>query len=196
MATMNLYRVEMTLDIVVAAESEAEAYKNAPEYVDEAKHEISIESVTPIKTAADLPQGYDIHANAYAERDVEIATILGLEAVAMSTDLRKPLVGPRADRSTEPQAEACATHEIAVILIVRADVQEDTTEAHLIEYISAHLENREPSPDLHEDIYDELESATMRVRGRGVGKGSMLACAARLVQQDCANAVKGMRVAS
>lgn len=115
----------------------------------------------------------------------------------MSTDLRKPLVGPRTDRSTEPQAEACATHEIAVILIVRADVQEGTTEGHLIEYVSAHMENREPDPDLlPEAVYDELEGLAMRVRGRGVGKGSMLVCAARLVQQDCANAVKGMRVAS
>lgn len=94
------------------------------------------------------------------------------------------------------QPEACATHEITVMFIARINVQEGTTEAHAIEYISAHLENREPSHDLHEDIFDELASATMRVHGRGVVGNKLMCCAARLVQEDSSNAIKGMRVAS
>lgn len=95
-----------------------------------------------------------------------------------------------------PQTEPCATHEITVMLIVRGQVQEGTTEAHAIEYISAHMENRETDPDLlPESVFDELESATMRVHGRGVENGKMMSCAARLVQEDSSNIIKGMRVA-
>jgi len=98
------------------------------------------------------------------------------------------------DRSIEPQAEPCATHEAVVMLIVRASVQEGTTEAHVIEYISAHLENRDP--DLHEDIFDELEGLAMSVHGRGKGAGRLLTCAAALIASDTANAIPEVRAAS
>ena len=65
------------------------------------------------------------------------------------------------DRSAEQPAEPCARHKVAAIIIVRAELCEGTTAAHLIEYVTAQLANREP--DLHEDIWDELEGVTMDV---------------------------------
>lgn len=70
------------------------------------------------------------------------------------------------DRSTEPQAAPCALHPIAAIIIVSANVPEDTHPAHLIEYIAAHLENR--SHTLHEDIVDELTRQPMQVVGHEI----------------------------
>ncbi|MBU1040166.1 MAG: hypothetical protein KKF77_03580 [Proteobacteria bacterium] len=75
-------------------------------------------------------------------------------------------ITPIPDRSAEQPAEPCARHEVAAVFIVRANVCEGTTAAHLIEYVSAHLANREP--DLHEDVFDELEGATMDVTGQEV----------------------------
>ena len=74
------------------------------------------------------------------------------------------------DRSTEPQAEPCPMHTIACTFDVSVRVQEGTTPQHLIEYLTAHLENRDP--DLHEDIFDELEGLAMQVTGYPVGNGS------------------------
>lgn len=75
-------------------------------------------------------------------------------------------ITPIPDRSAEQPAEPCARHEVSAVFIVRAKVCEGTTAAHLIEYVSAHLGNREP--DMHEDIFDELESVTMDVAGQAV----------------------------
>lgn len=74
------------------------------------------------------------------------------------------------DRSTEPQAEPCPMHTVACVIDVSVRVQEGTTAQHLIEYLTAHLENREP--DLHEDIFDELEGLAMQVSAWPVGSGT------------------------
>ncbi len=112
----------------------------------------------------------------------------------MTTTRKHPLVGPRADRSVEPQAEACATHPGAVFMCIRADLSEDVTDEHLLEYVSALLENR--TPDMHEDIYDELCRAELRVVGRAQGTGRPLAAAAAVMSIVDAKPVQGMRVAS
>lgn len=75
--------------------------------------------------------------------------------------MRKCAMPIPADRSQEPLPEPCATHFVSLPLDVRVRVSEGITEAHVFEYIKAHLENREA--DLHEDIWDELEGLTMHV---------------------------------
>lgn len=77
------------------------------------------------------------------------------------TTITKPSVTPPADRRDEAKPEPCAVHEIAAVFVVRAQVCEGTAPAHLIEYVRALLENREH--ELHEDIFDELESLPMTV---------------------------------
>lgn len=91
-------------------------------------------------------------------------------------------ITPIPDRAHEPQAEPCATHEVRIHLLVTATVCEGTEARHVLEYIRAHLGNREP--DLHEDIFDELEGATMHVQGQEVPEkqekhtlGCAIACA-------------------
>ena len=91
------------------------------------------------------------------------------------------------DRSTEPQAEACPTHQVTAVLIVTATVPEGVTGQHLAEYLAAFAANREN--DLHEDIHDELEAAPMEAQGKGLLSGSLLATAARLVQEVSARPV-------
>lgn len=83
-------------------------------------------------------------------------------------------ITPIPDRANEPQAEPCATHEVRVQLLVTATVCEGTEAWHVLEYISAHLGNREP--DLHEDIFDELEGAKMVAVGREIKEPTALKC--------------------
>jgi hypothetical protein len=66
---------------------------------------------------------------------------------------------PIPDRSAETPLPACATHAVELRLIVRGQLPEGIEAHHLFEYIQAHLANREA--DLHEDIYDELESLAL-----------------------------------
>ena len=70
---------------------------------------------------------------------------------------------PLLDRSAEPQPEPCARHWVAAVFIVRTEVCEGTTAQHLIEHVTAQLLSG--TPDLHEDIYDELTDALRTVTG-------------------------------
>lgn len=90
------------------------------------------------------------------------------DSVAEAIEI-KSLVTPPADRRDEPQADACATHKVAVVLVVEAQVAEGITAEHLAEFVRAPLENRKP--DLHEDIYDELTSLPMTVTANPVNPG-------------------------
>jgi len=81
---------------------------------------------------------------------------------------------------------ACASHEVAAVLIVRAKVCEGTTAQHLAEFLAAIIEGT--NDDLHEDIRDELCSADFRAMARPVG-ASLAQSAARLVTEDCAAAI-------
>ncbi|OIO03132.1 MAG: hypothetical protein AUJ49_04855 [Desulfovibrionaceae bacterium CG1_02_65_16] len=70
------------------------------------------------------------------------------------------------DRTTETPA-ACATHEVAAVLYVRAQVCEGTTARHLADFLTAIIEGRDDM--LHEDIRDELCGADLRATARPVG---------------------------
>jgi|GEM_PF-3503277 len=69
------------------------------------------------------------------------------------------------DRTTETAAP-CALHPIAAIIIVSANVPEGVEPYHLVNYVSAHLENRDHG--LHEDIVDELTRQPMQVVGHEI----------------------------
>jgi len=70
------------------------------------------------------------------------------------------------DRRNEPQAEPCALHAIAAVVIVSAKVPEGVEPRHLVDYVSAHLENRDHG--LHDDIVDELTRQPMQVVGHAI----------------------------
>lgn len=70
------------------------------------------------------------------------------------------------DRRNEPQAEPCALHAIAAVVIVSANVPEGVEPRHLVDYVAAHLENRDHG--LHEDIVDELIRQPMQVVGHAI----------------------------
>lgn len=78
---MNLYRVQMVLDIVVAAVSEQRARLDAEKHIADAAHEISIEDIRKIESAKDLPQGYTLSGLAYSmgPNDIYIREIIGEE---------------------------------------------------------------------------------------------------------------------
>jgi hypothetical protein len=75
---MKIFRVEMHMEIVVAAENSVEALKDAPDLAHEALHEIEVIGVTEIKKRADLPEGYRKGAWAYTThpKDIEIDMFL------------------------------------------------------------------------------------------------------------------------
>ncbi|MBU1040164.1 MAG: hypothetical protein KKF77_03570 [Proteobacteria bacterium] len=75
---MKLFRVQMELDIVVAAEDEAQAMRDAPDFAQEAHHEIDVLGAEEVKRRRDLPSGYSPHAFAYttAGKDIVIDSLL------------------------------------------------------------------------------------------------------------------------
>lgn len=78
---MKLYRVVISLDIMVAAESIEDAERIGLDCIDEASHEATVENSWRVKTADGLPDGYDIGTLAYTNtrKDYTIESLLTQE---------------------------------------------------------------------------------------------------------------------
>lgn len=69
-------------------------------------------------------------------------------------------------QAPQPAAAPCTLHSIAAILVVSASVPEGVEPRHLVDYVAAHLGNRDHG--LHEDIVDELTRKPMQVVGHEI----------------------------